>query len=302
MRLKKKILITGSTGFLGSLIVNNNADEIIFTLNRYKGQFMCDLASSIPNFNSDFDIVIHNAGKAHSIPKKEDEKRSFFLVNVQGTKNLLKGLETKIPKQFVFISSVSVYGLEYGLNIDEKTLLKAKDPYGLSKIQAEQLSLDWCKKHNVICTILRLPLLIGNNPPGNLGAMIEGIQKGYYFNISGCKVKKSMVLAEDIAKSILGVAEIGGIYNLTDGYHPSIEELSNHISIQLGKGEPMKMQLWLARALAKFGDYLGNKAPFNTIKLNKITSDLTFDDAKAREAFGWNPKPVLEGFKLNVNA
>jgi nucleoside-diphosphate-sugar epimerase len=108
-----------------------------------------------------------------------------------------------------------------------------------------------------------------------------------------------MVLVKDVAKAILKVAEIGGIYNLTDGYHPSFEELSNHVSIQLGKGKPMNMPLWLARIVSNFGDLLGSKAPLNTNKLRKITSDLTFDDSKSREAFGWNPTPVLEGFKIN---
>jgi nucleoside-diphosphate-sugar epimerase len=129
--------------------------------------------------------------------------------------------------------------------------------------------------------------------------MIKGIQKGYYFNIGKGKAKKSMVLAEDVAKFIQKVSDIGGIYNLTDGYHPSFAELSNHISIQLGKGKPMNMSLWLARIIANFGDLLGSKALLNTTKLNKITTDLTFDDSKAREAFGWNPTSVLESFKLN---
>jgi nucleoside-diphosphate-sugar epimerase len=132
--------------------------------------------------------------------------------------------------------------------------------------------------------------------------MIKGIQNGYYFNIDGGKAKKSMILAEDVAQCILKVSEIGGIYNLTDGYHPSFLELSNHISIQLGKGKSINMPMWLAWIIANFGDLLGSKAPLNTNKLKKLTSDLTFDDSKARVAFGWNPTPVIEGFKLNNNA
>ena len=292
--LRPKILLTGSSGFLGNLIAYYNSENIILTLNRSKGNFICDLGISVPNFNSNFDIVIHNAGKAHSIPKTEEEKLSFFQVNVLGTKNLLKGLETKIPKQFVYISSVSVYGLEYGENIDEVTLIKAKDPYGLSKIQAEQLVLDWCDQHNVICTILRLPLLVGKNPPGNLGAMIRAIQKGYYFNIGGGKAKKSMVLAEDVACFIPVIAPIGGIYNLTDGVHPTFKELSTAIA----KKKMFNLPLPLVRIMAKIGDLLGNKAPLNSMKIKKITSDLIFDDSKAREK-GWNPQSVLEYLKYN---
>lgn len=140
--------------------------------------------------------------------------------------------------------------------------------------------------------------MAGENPPGNLGAMIEGIQKGYYFNIAGGTAKKSMVLATDVAKTILKVSAIGGIYNLTDGHHPSFAELSNSIAQQLDKPKPFNMPLWLARLIAKFGDVLGNKAPLNSDKLKKITSDLTFDDSKARNAFGWSPKKVIDGFRV----
>ena len=295
------ILLTGSSGFLGKyfaneLIQSNN----LYTLSRKNSFYNCQLDSEIPQLNYYFDLIIHSAGKAHIVPKTNAEIAELYKINVNGTLNLLAGIsKDRIPRQFVFISSVSVYGLINGENINELAPLTAKDPYGLSKIQAEQLVLDWCKKHNVICTILRLPLLVGPNSPGNLGAMIKGIKGGYYFNIAGGKAKKSMVLAEDVAQSILKFADIGGIYNLTDGYHPSFEELSNHIFIQLGKRKPMNMPLWLARLFAKFGDLLGSKVALNTNKLKKITSDLTFDDTKAREALGWNPNPVLERLKIN---
>ena len=54
-----------------------------------------------------------------------------------------------------------------------------------------------------------------------------------------------------------------------------------------------------AKIIGSIGDLLGNKAPLNTLKLKKITSDLTFDDSKARENLGWNPEKVLEYFKKN---
>jgi nucleoside-diphosphate-sugar epimerase len=294
-----KVLLTGSNGFLGKIIKDHFLLGKIITVGRNNTNIICDFSISTPSLIP-VDLVIHVGGKAHSVPKTLADKQAFFDVNVRGTSNLLKGIENSgIPKSFVFISSVSVYGKENGDLIKENDTLLAKDPYGLSKIEAENLVLNWCDKYNVICTILRLPLIAGPNPPGNLGAMIKGIQKGYYFNIAGGQGKKSMVLAEDVVKNILKISEIGGIYNLTDGYHPSFSELSSYIAIQLCKGKPMNIPIWLAKIIAKFGDLLGSKAPINTNKLKKITSDLTFDDTKAREAFGWNPTRVLEGFKIH---
>jgi nucleoside-diphosphate-sugar epimerase len=283
------ILVTGSSGFFGSELLRFLKSNTIFTLSRNSGDFQCDLSQSIPQFNTGFDIVIHNAGKAHSIPRTEAEKRSFFQVNFTGTKNLLQGLEAILPRHFVFISSVSVYGLECGRNIDEYTVLKAKDAYGLSKILAEQIVLDWCEKNKVVCTILRLPLLVGINPPGNLGVMVNAIKKGYYFNIGGGKAKKSMVLVDDVARFIPVIAPIGGIYNLTDGEHPTFSSLSKAIA----KRKVPNLPLSLAKIAGRIGDGLGNISPLNSKKIMKVTSDLTFDDSKARK-IGWSPQSVIE--------
>jgi nucleoside-diphosphate-sugar epimerase len=299
--LNMNILLTGANGFLGKNIIKTLEKEHQFiTLSRNSGEYRVCLDKEIPNFYHPFDLVIHSAGKAHSVPKTELERGLFHNVNVTGTENLLKGLKNSgVPEQFVFISSVSVYGQVLGSEINEEHQLEAKDPYGLSKIEAEALVMEWCKKHNVICTILRLPLLVGENPPGNLGAMINAIDKGYYFNIGGGKARKSMVLAEDVADFIPKVAAFGGIYNLTDGFHPNFQELSDVISKQKNKKIPFNLPLVVAKAIGLVGDLLGNKAPINSSKLKKITSDLTFDDSRAREVVGWKSDGVLEYLRSN---
>lgn len=293
------LLLTGGNGFLGKQIFNTLSNSVIISnLSRSNSDINVDLSREIPEFNGFYEIVIHSAGLAHISPKSKDEIESFNAINVMGTSNLLKGLNKFPPKRFVFVSSVSVYGLIEGEKISENSKLAAIDPYGKSKIIAEELVLKWCKENKVVCTILRLPLLVGRNPPGNLGFMIKGIKKGFYFNISGGKSKKSMVLASDVAKFILDASKIGGIYNLTDGYHPSFCELSQYISHQLGIKYLPNISMFFAKIIAFIGDMAGSKFPLNSDKLDKITSTLTFDDSKARKAFGWNPTPILDGFKI----
>ncbi|AWK03007.1 UDP-galactose-4-epimerase [Flavobacterium crocinum] len=297
-----KILFTGATGFLGRnvLPVLEELNYSITTLGNSTTEIVCDISKEIPELPHGFDLVVHAAGKAHSVPKTEVEKKQFYNVNVTGTINLLKGLEqSHIPKQLVFISSVSVYGKHEGLSIAEHSSLEAKDSYGLSKIEAEIFVMDWCKKHNVVCTILRLPLLVGKKPPGNLGAMIKAIEKGYYFNIGGGKARKSMVLVKDVANFIPKVAVVGGTYNLTDGVDPSFSELSNIISKQKKNKTPLNLPLFVARTMGLVGDLLGDKSPINSLKLKKITSDLTFDDSKARTLLDWNPQSVIDYLKNN---
>lgn len=294
------ITLTGANGFLGKYIYSSIKSLYeVYTLGRKSSKINCDLSKNIPNLPLS-NLIIHAAGKAHNKQNTSDEIQRFYDDNVIGTTNLLKGIEAVgLPAYFVFISSVSVYGLSEGNLITEDHPLLAKDTYGLTKIKAEAIIQEWCLKNDVKCTILRLPLILGIDPPGNLRAMIKGIKGGYYFNIGGGEQKKSMVLAEDVAKFICKVCEIGGVYNLTDGCHPSFVELSNYISFRLGKGKTFNLPIWLAKILARCGDFLGERSPFDSNKLKKITSDLTFDDSKAREAFGWDPSPVLEGFKIS---
>ncbi len=295
------ILLTGDNGFLGKYIkkeLKNNAFSFQ-TINRSEADYILDLSSTIPNFINKFDTVIHCAGAAHKVPKKISDSDLIYNTNVKSTENLILGLEKiGFPKYFVFISSVSVYGRLYGHLINENDDLLATDPYGTSKIVCEKIIIDWCVKNNIQFTILRLPLLVGTNPPGNLGDMINAIKNNYYFNISHINPRKSMVLAEDVANIILKASEVGGIYNLTDGYHPSFFELSNCISRQLKKGKVFTLPYFFVKLIAKFGDSLIPFLTINSKKLYKISNDLTFDDTNAKIAFNWNPQSVLDGFKL----
>lgn len=294
-----KILLTGANGFLGKYIKNElQQNYTLKTLSKSNADYNINLneVDNI-NFNENFELVIHAAGKAHTTPSNQKDSDYIFEVNVKGTINLLEGLRVSgLPKKFFFISSVSVYGLTEGILINENTPLSATDAYGKSKIEAENIIIDWCNKYNIKYTILRLPLIIGKNPPGNLNAMKSAILHGYYFNIDRGMAKKSMVLASDIAKYIISSSEVGGIYNLTDGTHPTFAELSTMISIELETNHPLNIPKFIAIILAKVGDIIGNKFPINSIKFNKITSTLTFDDTKARKAFCWNPNSVLENF------
>lgn len=293
-----KILLTGSTGFFGRIIYKElSTSNIVHTLNRTFGNYIVDLANGKFIIREDYDLVIHAAGLAHVSSKKDSINYDFYKINVTGTENLLQSLKDRKPKYFLFISSVAVYGLQSGINIDEDSPLNATDPYGQSKIFAESIIEQWCNDNQVIFTAYRLPLLFGPEAIGNLKSIIQGIKYGYYFNIKNITVRKSVVLAEDVANLILSSVKIGGIYNLTDGYNPTLEELSESIAKYLGKKRILKLPYALVKILAHIGDCFFGKFPINSVKLIKLSSSLTFSDNKARHALCWRPKVVVE----NIN-
>lgn len=296
-----KLLFTGGTGFLGKNVMPllQKDYEVTTCGITPKDMIQANLAKLVPKLTQQYDIVLHAAGKAHVVPKTEEEKQLFFDINYQGTVNLCKALEqVGVPRALVFISTVAVYGCESGELITEEHPLEGKTPYAKSKIMAEEYLTSWCKEHGVILGILRPSLLAGKNAPGNLGAMVNGVRKGFYMNIAGGKVIKSVLMAEDIARLLPLVAEKGGVYNVCDTRQPSFGELSISVARQLGKRKPISIPYWMAWCMAKVGDLLGSKAPINSYKLSKMTESLTFSNEKARRELGWEPLDVLENYSI----
>ena len=297
----EKILFTGGTGFLGknAMPVLKERYEVTTCGITKNDMIKANFVTDVPELPEKYDIVLHACGKAHVVPKTEAEKKAFFDVNYTGTKHLCEALEkVGVPKAIVFISTVAVYGCEYGDLITEEHQLEGKTPYAKSKIMAEEYLTEWCKKHNVILGILRPSLLAGKDAPGNLGAMVNGVRRGFYMNIAGGKVIKSILMAEDIARILPSLVEKGGTYNVCDTRQPSFGELSISVAKQLGKGKPMNIPYWIAWCMAKVGDLLGSKAPINSYKLEKMTKSLTFSNEKARKELRWEPLDVLDNYKI----
>jgi nucleoside-diphosphate-sugar epimerase len=303
--IRNKVLITGSNGFLGSVITNEaNYFFDVITLSRSSSDIICDLGNQVPHLPI-VDSVIHVAGLAHVLNKAERMSHDFERININGANNLIKALNNNPPKVLFFISTVSVYQDETGIDIDEDYPIGSKSNYGKSKAFAEKIIVDWCKQNDVFFYVLRLPLVVGHNPKGNLKSMISSIKKGYYFNIEGGGVRRSMVLATDIAEFINFIQRevfIGrftystcGFYNLTDGYHPSYFELSQAIGkIFVPHKKIWNLPKWTALVLLLPSFVLGKFYPFNYNRFKKLTNSLTFDDRKARDVLNWRPKDVLK--------
>ncbi len=292
------VLLTGASGFFGNYLKRALADQDLTTLGLSGCDYNVDLSCSMPEFRNSFTKVVHSAGLAHLSLKSKPTEQRFFDVNVTGTSNLLKGLEKlpRLPDFFIFISTVAIYGVEKGAGIDETVPLTGNSPYALSKAKAETDVENWGARNNVRILILRLPLIVGKNPPGSLGAMIKSIKKGYYFRIGDGSARRSMVLAEDVAGFIASFKGPSGTFNLTDGCHPTIKELDEAIASRLNR-RVKKIPASLVKLAARTGDFLPF-LPINSIKFKKLTLSLTFSDAKARREIGWQSRPVVDNLVI----
>lgn len=297
-----KILVTGGKGFVGSNVVaamRQRHDVTTFGLSD-KNDIRADLAVEVPSLPDKYDVVFHAAGLAHGVRGKREEAGAYFDVNVGGTANLCAALEKAgLPECLIYVSSVAVYGCEEGMDVDESHPLNGTTPYALSKIRAEQFLARWCGRHGVKLGILRAALIAGPNPPGTLGAMIDGIERRRYVSVAEGAARKSMLMVGDLPVLIDLLRDKGGIYNVCDDRHPSFRELENSISKQLGGRKIFRIPHWFAVGLAKIGDCVGRSAPVDSRKLRKITKSLTFSNEKAKRELGWQPTDVLSAFRIH---
>jgi len=169
----KKILITGSEGYIGKhLIKMIGNDYEIFKLDLVDPESPIDIRKSI-DIDIEFDTVIHLAALVN-VSRSTKFPLEYHDTNVNGTVNCLKDLKYK---NFVFASTGSAVGLA--------------SPYAISKKMAELIVEDYCKKNNKDYTMFRFYNVTGSdgikptNPDGLFASLIRAEQEGVFYVYGG---------------------------------------------------------------------------------------------------------------------
>jgi nucleoside-diphosphate-sugar epimerase len=162
----KKILITGQNSYVG-----NSLEE---WLGKYPDRYLIEYISlrddswKEQDF-SKYDVVFHAAAVVHKKEKPEMESL-YFKINRDLTVMLAKKARLAGVKQFVFMSTMAVYGEEGKIGqdvvINRKTSPNPKTYYGRSKIEAENQLIKLVDETFKVI-ILRPPMIYGPNCPGN---------------------------------------------------------------------------------------------------------------------------------------
>lgn len=272
------MLVTGGTGFIGRRVTEwlRSHGHRTDTLSRSaRADLRCDLGSECPQLPRRYRTVIHLAGLAHG---RHAAPASFDNINHLGTRRLCLALEQAgLPDEFVYISSVAVYGLEQGDMVPDDAPLHGQSAYALSKIAAEQWLRGWTATHGVRLTILRPALVLGDDAPGSLQAMRQAMAKGRYLSIGPQPgALKSVIDVDELPPLIERVRGVGGTYNVCRPEPMGFRQIEDMVAARSGCRPPRHISLATARLLARIGDLAGGHAPFDSRILRHITTSLTF--------------------------
>lgn len=299
-----RCLITGGNGFLGKGLKRHLIGWDIITIGRTNCDIEYNYEINEKITISSVDIVVYAMGKAHdlSIKKKSTYNDEMFDTNCKKLKLFLEQLSKSksFPSTFIYVSSVSVYGINSGVDIDENQELRANDPYGKSKIEAEKIVTEWTRTENIKCVILRLPLIIGDDPPGNLSRMVKALKKKSFVLFDQGKAKKSVVHIENVAEIVLQSIGKSGTFNITDGINPTFKEIVCFFCKVINAKKPISISSYPIKKILKLGILFSKQCQAIDDTIKKMTSDLTFSNKKATQEFNWHPKPALS-YNVHIN-
>lgn len=284
-----KILVTGSTGFVGSHLVDQLVSEghevfsLVRNLNKarefeVKGELIngslnpSEKNEWVDQLPSDLEAVVHTAGIVHATDTDD-----FYKVNTHSTNQLGIDLAVRYKNlKFILISSLAAAGPSSSL-INEEALENPISEYGKSKLAAEKIVIDhfpkaWLK------TIIRPPMVIGPRDPAVLD-VFKMVKSGF---VPGVGLKSSLKtysfvcvfdLINTISLSLKDENKKTEVYFSSFPKEVRFEQLLESISTQLKSRKPFIIPLptSLVKLTSKILPYIAPEARLTTDKLKEIT-------------------------------
>ena len=311
-----KVLLTGSTGFVGAAVLATLKElpeiQVVATIRKAKAEIDrntvvigdIDGDTDFSAALTDTDIVIHCAARAHIMHDDiADPMAEYRRVNVTGTMNLARQAARYGVKRFIFISSIKVNG--------ESTTRQPKftafdipaplDAYGQSKAEAEQALLELSRESNMDVVIIRPTLVYGPAVKANFASLFSIVSRGIPLPFACiCNNKRSLVSVTNLVDLIITCIDhpkaVNQIFLVSDDYDVSTSEMVREMATALGKPTwQIPVPVWLYG----FAGKLFSKPDI----VNRLTGSLQVDITHTKETLGWVPKETMqEGFKQTAIA
>lgn len=234
----KKILITGANSYIGVSVERY--------LHRWLEHYIVDTVDMVDGSWKEkpfhgYDAVLHVAGLVHQPQTKNDpvQAEAYDRINHQLAVETAQKAKAEGVRQFLFMSSASVYGLDAPVGkvimITKETPLNPRDNYGISKKHAEE-SLRKLQDDQFRIAILRPPMIYGKGCKGNYQTMAKLARKLPVF--PKVRNQRSMLYMENLAEFIrlLIDDEAEGIFCPQNNEYVNTSDMVNLIAHANGKG------------------------------------------------------------------
>lgn len=280
----KKIMITGSEGFIGSHLkeyLNDRYEIISFDIKigweldvRNKGNLIEFVKKYKP------DVIMHLAANP-DINKSLNTCEEDLILNVAGTINILEACKEIGVELMIFTSTAQVYGEPKYPRMNEGHPITPKSPYAISKYAAEKYCRFYHEKFNVPVVIFRFFNVYGPNQPDFVvvPALVDKIAKAEKeLEMIGSKENsRDFIFVKDLCPAFdLAIKQkpIGETINIGSGKETSIFGLASTIAKLLGKD-----------VVFKYKD-----KNINTAKISRMAADVE----KAKKLLGWSATTSIE--------
>ncbi len=300
------ILITGASGFVGQALVRRFSEErpLRISVRRMVARLPenVDVVEAELQPEHDWmtslvgiDAVIHCAARVHVMNEVSVEPLAEFRrINVEGTLRLARQAAEAGVRRFVFVSSIKVNGeatqLGHPFTADGESA--PQDPYGVSKMEAEQGLRELSSRTGIEVVIIRPPLVYGYGVKANFASMMRWLRKGIPLPLGGVDSnRRSLVYVENLVDLIRVCVDHPKAANQTflvsDGEDVSTTTLLRRMAKALGR--PVRL-IYISPTIIKLAAKFIGKPRI----ADRLCGSLQVDITKTKELLGWKPKFSLD--------
>lgn len=298
-----KILVTGATGFIGGALVEYLADRGIPFVAAVRSSNCSPLAPRVKLIQTGeilpdtewsqallgVNVVIHLAAVTSAPNEKSIDSLSHLRrVNTASALNLAQQAAFSGVGRFIFLSSIKVNGefTPEGQPFRAGETNIPKDPYGLSKYEAEQGLHEIAKQTGMELVVIRPPIVYGPNVKGNFLQMMSWVSKGVPLPLGAIHSQRSLVALDNLIDLISVCVEhpaaAGETFLVSDDEDVTTTQLLKKMGKALGK--PARLVAIPQGVLEVFLSTLGKQAI-----TQRLCTSLQVDISKTKSLLGWQP-------------
>ena len=304
----KAFLVTGGSGFLGRALINRlvlfPGCSVVAPVRTLSVPFAASVRS-VPMGNLDgtndwsaaltgVDVVIHAAARVHVMKEVVlDPLTAFREVNVEATLNLARQAAACGVRRFIFISSIKVNGekTKPGTVFRADDVPEPIDPYGITKLEAEQGLQALAAATGLELVIIRPVLVYGPGVKANFLSMMHWLNRGVPLPFGAIHNQRSLIGIDNLVDLIVTCSDhpaaANQVFLASDGEDVSTTQLLRKLAASLGKGArllPVPAGLMMGAA-----SLIGQQA-----LADRILGSLQVDISKNQQVLGWKPPVTLD--------